>query len=1167
MNIRPKNNKILYADTGVKFSQNNLRGANWRQQVFNNYRQHLLDQLTKYGEKQDYGQWLNEMQSRHANIYSLAGGEKGNWENIAYKNDLVGQYQQDYRGGLGNDGQYKRFGSININPEDKYDFNQTGIKTNQGTRYNIANPPSRTSGDYSRDGYNYKVDNLYSAITDDRRLLGRKGDWDEASEDYKQWQKDLNARGWETYLDSDNYYKLRRLPNPDPKINPSNGQNPTQGTNQGTGGGIPASQRDDPESLWNKIGANLNKIAPDLLDALRLAGNMHNNERVYRESMKAIIPNLQQSYHTYRQVVGDEATKQAYYRRAAQGEQKAAQPFTADADRQVAYMNEAKRIGDELRAQGDLADNQRIRETSAESAAHADANTERDTAVANSNLTELIKAKAAKHQLTAQKYSADWTNLEQYLMGRQYKLEREKAKKENIEEQVKTLQMQDDIANDPDIKAAYDSLNNKAKQLFPNGNVDWNDSRLSEDIKNLQSVRRKAMIKYYTLYAKEGTKIERKRKDDSLKYLYRTSRDIVEHFRKMSKMTDDSRVRTMPKPIKLPSHPKKFQYGGVAPFTIYRPLGVGGESSYAQSITSSSGSGKSEKDTAAKDKLDMIKELFKSIKGLPVDVAKVYQDIMGTLNKAKAFGEELSTDDLASMYLSSMQKMAQLKYSEDAYEKAKALATQNEALNEIAVGTSGEMVFQNLNTGEYKIGTIGSKMFKDKEWNPLTNDQILELRAKSPNMVFNDQMFNIVNNGVGLNKISAEIKSLAAGLSTTDRKIEGISEVQNNRVKAGLQILAGVQGTPDGYYKVTQDSKSSKANVDAALNYIYSILPTNYKTILAIHSGSEENSKGLILKYLTSQAHDSYEESISPLTGKASDKDKKDTISATFNDLLQRGQVGIPREFSMITKDENTKLYSLDAKYISQLPKVNSDMSVDRMLAESEVGKILDSRLGITFGDQIVNPESLKDIMFSVGGGATVVTLPCKYENGHKVVNFAIKEEFDEAIKEASKSTPVDWTDNTFKQNLANILKQKGLDSLLTTGMQLDPNMLGQFLVVEGYSTDRVKFNKNSKYIEKVSNPTKELEERLSQALSTKGLDGKVQKYDVDINDWGLGFLFEGGWDDIYHANVFIPLNNDPISAQIGSSGLDRSEAKQLASEYQNYQKLIRAKNTDSNQL
>jgi len=30
------------------------------------------------------------MQSRHANLYNLAGGEKGNWQDVAYKNNLVG---------------------------------------------------------------------------------------------------------------------------------------------------------------------------------------------------------------------------------------------------------------------------------------------------------------------------------------------------------------------------------------------------------------------------------------------------------------------------------------------------------------------------------------------------------------------------------------------------------------------------------------------------------------------------------------------------------------------------------------------------------------------------------------------------------------------------------------------------------------------------------------------------------------------------------------------------------------------------------------------------------------------------------------------------------------------------------------------------------------------
>ena len=233
MNIRPKNS-ILYAATGVRFSSANAGGANWRQQVFNNYRQHLLDQLAKYGEANDYGDWLNEMQHRHSQLWNAAN-RSGNWEDIAYENEDVGRYQQDYRGGLGNDGTYKRFGTIQLNSGDNYDFNQTGIKTNQATRYNILNPPSRTSGDFSRKGYNYKVDNYYSAITDDRRLLGRKGDWDENSQEYKDWIKQLNDRGWTMYLDeSDQYYKLKRLGTPDStQTNPNqNPQSPQNNPNQ-----------------------------------------------------------------------------------------------------------------------------------------------------------------------------------------------------------------------------------------------------------------------------------------------------------------------------------------------------------------------------------------------------------------------------------------------------------------------------------------------------------------------------------------------------------------------------------------------------------------------------------------------------------------------------------------------------------------------------------------------------------------------------------------------------------------------------------------------------------------------------------------------------------------------------------------------------------------------
>jgi len=76
--------------------------------------------------------------------------------------------------------------------------------------------------------------------------------------------------------------------------------------------------------------------------------------------------------------------------------------------------------------------------------------------------------------------------------------------------------------------------------------------------------------------------------------------------------------------------------------------------------------------------------------------------------------------------------------------------------------------------------------------------------------------------------------------------------VQGRKIKAGLQTLAGFDGTPDGFYKISTESKDSSANVKLALNYIYNMLPTNYKVIMKMHSGSEENSKALIAQYLSS---------------------------------------------------------------------------------------------------------------------------------------------------------------------------------------------------------------------------------------------------------------------------------------------------------------------------
>jgi len=58
---------------------------------------------------------------------------------------------------------------------------------------------------------------------------------------------------------------------------------------------------------------------------------------------------------------------------------------------------------------------------------------------------------------------------------------------------------------------------------------------------------------------------------------------------------------------------------------------------------------------------------------------------------------------------------------------------------------------------------------------------------------------------MGINKIADFIKSMASKIGSSETKLEGISQVEAGKVKAGLEILAEA---PDGYYKITKENKT-----------------------------------------------------------------------------------------------------------------------------------------------------------------------------------------------------------------------------------------------------------------------------------------------------------------------------------------------------------------------
>ena len=957
---------------------------------------------------------------------------------------------------------------------------------------------------------------------------------------------------------------------PPPHVSPSIYQNE---------GHIPADGGKKYGFDWNKLKEAGQKIFgnPDLYALGRLAGNLANNERVYDEQIKGIKPVLRQSYNTHRQVVGDEATKQAYYRRAAQGQTKAAQPFTSDADRQVAYMNEAKRIGDELRAQGDLADNQEIRRTSDESNQHQWANIQRDTEVANANIASINQANALRHNLIAQKHSAQWSSIDNFLQGVEYRKRQQQAEQQALNDQIYALTRATEVENDStlldlqsQLEAAEKKPENQTEDAFGQKRVNYNSEEIKGLLQQIKNRQRELQIETYqgrynirnnnllSLFGKQGTKITYKKKDD---LLYKSAKDVVEHFRKMSKLSSDAQNRKQPKIEKLTSHPKgstkKYQQGGVAPFTIYKPVALGGETSTQTDTTTTSS--KSSKDTEGKETLDLVKSLFKEIlgKGLPVDVNAVYSSMSDLFARQKAFGNELSTNDIALLYLQSMQQLNNVMHSKAEYDKAKAYATQNDALNEFAVNALGHFLVQDQETG--KIST--EKSWKDvlaSGKNPITNQQLLFLREYSPELVSRkgDYMItNVINNGMGINKIGAQIKALAGNIGSYEGKIEGLTQVESNRVKSGLQLLSNA---PDGYYKHTVEDKNQQTQMKAAISYITNMLSPSQRAILDAHGGADK----LIPLFLASQEEITHNVSFSPLTGKASttnkDKDSLDKIKSNPLLAMQREIGGNPINYSLITRDSNTRM-SVNGTSYPSLPKVDQDMSISKMLSTSGIDGIITSRRGITFGDQQIKPEDLNHIMYSIDGGGTIVTLPCKIVNGVKQVNLDIRESYEKAEKRALQVSS-NRQSPEFIKALGEELKKEHLDSLLDSNGLPNKNMFAQFLLVEGYTTDKIDFEKDSQYVEKVKNPDSSLENRISLALST---DKKKLDYSIDVDDhWGW---FEGTWDDIYRGTIFIPLSNNP-NAAINSWGgsVNIEQSTELEELYQNANKSTKFNNNNS---
>lgn len=602
----------------------------------------------------------------------------------------------------------------------------------------------------------------------------------------------------------------------------------------------------------------------------------------------------------------------------------------------------------------------------------------------------------------------------------------------------------------------------------------------------------------------------------------------------------------------------KYQFGGHAPLVQYKAL----PNQKAAATTSSSSS-----DLLSKD----IKELLTKLNGLPSDTANIIKTIT---NFSKNSFSQLDPTSAETQYLSIIKKISDAKFSAEQFKTAQNKVMNNGGLYEIAVDERGRMICVN-SKGDYKYLTV-EQLKQAEGYTPLKNSELLSLRSHSPKMAFNDQILNVVSNGLGMSAINTMITQITDKLGSYNLSIAGYTKKMEDAVE-GLNILkkAVSKGVLDknldsmtlnGLYKNKLITKDQQQQIILALNYIYASLPENAKTILKLKAdGTEKGAKQLVSSFVMSMHKSDYsfdptlelDEFGKKVGGTSTTKSDNDLKSSLPLNVMKN--IGGHETNITIDKGNGIQMTMLGT-YYGQIkspegkPIVNT--SLQTMLAESGLQSIINDSKNITFGDQKITQQQLANITYN-NTGLVRANLPIK-EDG--TVRLDILESYEKAQNEI-KLLGTQATEEQIKT----IYEENGLSDLILENGNLNPKKFGAFMIVEGYTTESNGI-KESDYI-KVKKDVTDTEIKLIEDSLTVGEGKEKTKPDIDTFDWYNPFDWVGV-ENIYKAAIYIPITNNVNAAVYGADqNLEYDEESRQELKYRNFNKASNMNTTSANVL
>ncbi len=301
----------------------------------------------------------------------------------------------------------------------------------------------------------------------------------------------------------------------------------------------------------------------------------------------------------------------------------------------------------------------------------------------------------------------------------------------------------------------------------------------------------------------------------------------------------------------------KFQQGGVTPpYVAYQPVIVSDKrttspSEMAEKVATDSEKGK----LSDKDLYTMLKE---KLKGLPSDVEEAMFKIQQVENIAKMDFDGSLSQNLSFKYLNALKTMNNLTFSREQYDKAMENVKSNGGLNEVAINQYGQIYM----TDGKNFELMTPEEAKQSGWQAVTNSDLLYMRANSANFANKDEIFNVVNNGIGIDKVTDYIQKCIQNLGASKTEETLYANVTAGTILKGLNDFKQAVAQSGNYDATIQDlysgkliSKDSAEQAIQALSFIYQSLPTNMKSLLKTKTekGTDDEAKVLVGQLISSK--------------------------------------------------------------------------------------------------------------------------------------------------------------------------------------------------------------------------------------------------------------------------------------------------------------------------